>query len=568
MGTAASLLRPLPPLVAALSLVLAACQSQPPAAAPPINAAPTLAAQPAATTAVAQRPTAAAGAPTTTSAAAPGGTVTIGVDQEPPTMDPEASPSAITFYITSSVGETLLYLDENEKIQPWLAQSYEVSEDARSFTFHLRNDVTFQDGTPFNAAAVKWNLDRVVDPNYKAGSALPQLTGYQGTDVVDDYTAVVHFKDPFVPFLVYAGSPSIPMVSPTATQKQGDQVNQTPVMSGPYKIDEWVPKDHITISRWDGYKRRAPWSDHDGAGYLDKVIWKFIPEPGTRAATVESGETQAATVLTPQDLPRLQSEGLQIVSKPWVGMPFMMFLTVTHPPTDDINVRQAVEYGIDRDALIKALYQGIGQKAIGPLTAVMLDDPSLHSLYPYDTAKAGQLLDQSGWTPGADGIRTKNGQRLSLSLNAIDYGGGPDQSTELIQGQLRQIGMDVSIKAQARPPWYEDNYHCANNAMELFLRSSELDVLDAAFDSANVGGNFAWSCQKDSQIDSMLQQGRQQTDAAKRQQLYLQIEQKLMDQALVVPLVDQLSVFALRPNVSGLKFSGNSYPLVTDMTVK
>jgi peptide/nickel transport system substrate-binding protein len=572
MATAAGFIRvrALPPALAALCLVLAACQSQPPAAAPPAAAPTAGGAAAAKPTSPGAQPTSAGGTATstTTGTAKQGGTLTIGLDQEPPTMDPEASPSAITFYLTSSVGETLLYVDQNRKIQPWLAQSYEVSSDARTFTFHLRNDVTFQDGTPFNAAAVKWNLDRVVDPNYKAGSALAQLTGYQGTDTPDDYTAVVHFKDPFVPFLIYAGSPYLPMVSPTATQQQGDQVNQTPVMSGPYKIDEWVPKDHISMSRWDGYKRRAPWSDHDGSGYLDQVVWKFIPEAGTRSATVESGETQAATVLTPQDVPRLQSEGMQIMSTPWVGMPFMMFLTATQPPTDDVNVRQAVEYGIDRDALVSALYQGIGQKAIGPLTAIMLDDPSLHALYPHDVAKAGQLLDESGWTPGSDGIRTKNGQRLTFSLNAIDYGGGPDQSNELIQGQLRQVGMDVSIKAQARPPWYEDNYHCANNGMELFLRSGELDVLDAAFDSTNVGGNFNWSCVKDSEIDSMLHQGRQETDATKRQQLYLQIEQKLMDQALVVPLVDQLSVFALRPNVSGLKFNGNSYPLLTDVSMK
>lgn len=579
MRLATCLVRPLRPttrtlalkltLSLAFSLGLAACQSQPPSApvapaAPPAST--TAPAAPVATGGAAGQPTAAS----TTAAAAPGqgGSVSIGLDQEPPTLDPEASPSAITFYITSSVGETLLYVDENRQLKPWLAQSWEVSDGGKTFTFKLRGDVTFQDGTPFNAAAVKWNLDRVVDPNYKAGSALPQLTGYQGTDVVDDTTARVRFKDPFVPFLIYAGSPYLPMLSPTATQQQGDQVNQTPVMSGPFKIDEWVAKDHVTLSRWAGYTRRAPWSEHDGPPYLDKVIWKFIPEAGTRAATVESGETQMATVLTPQDLPRLQSEGLQIVSKPWVGMPFMMFLTTSRPPTDDVHVRQAVEYGIDRDAIVASLYQGIGQKAIGPLTAIMVDDPSLRAYYPHDAAKAGQLLDQAGWTLGADGIRTKNGQRLEFSLNAIDYGGGPDQSNELIQGQLRQIGMDVKIKAQARPPWYEDNYHCANNGMELFLRSGELDVLYAAFASSNVGGNFNWSCLKDTEIDSLLNQGRQETDAAKRTQLYLQVEQKLMDQAAVVPLVDQLSVFALRPNVSGLKFTGNTYPLLTDVSVK
>jgi peptide/nickel transport system substrate-binding protein len=535
--------------IAALSVVLAACQSQPtaaPAAAPPQATPAQAAANP----------------------AAQGGTITIGVDQEPPTLDPEASPSAITYYITSSVGETLLYLDENRDLKPWLAEAWEVGDGGRSFTFKLRKDVTFQDGTPFNAAAVKWNLDRVIDPNYKAGGALGQLTGYQGSDVVDDYTVRVRFSDPFVPFLVYAGSPNLQMVSPTATQQQGDQVNQTPVMSGPYKIDEWVPKDHVTISRWAGYKRRAPWSDRDSPGYLDRVVWKFIPEGGTRTATLESGETQMATVFTPQDLQRLKTEGLQVVSKPWVGAPYMMMLTTTRPPTDDLQVRQAILYAVDRDALVAALYDGIGKKAVAPLTTVMLDDPSLQGLYPHDAAKAGQLLDQAGWTMGADGIRTKNGQRLEFSLNAIDYGGGPDQSNELLQGQLRQVGMDVKIKAQARPPWYEDNYHCANNGMTLFLRSGELDGLYALYHSSNVGANFNWSCLKDPEVDQLLQQGRQEADAAKRKQIYLQLEQKLMDMAVVVPLVDQLSVFAMRPNVSGLKFTGNTYPVVTDLIVQ
>jgi peptide/nickel transport system substrate-binding protein len=562
-------MRSVPAALAALTLVLAACQSQPtvapgPSATQVSQPAPAAQSQPTIATNAATAPAAQA----TAAKPAAGGTLTIGLDQEPPTLDPEASPSAITFYVTSSVGETLLYLDENRELKPWLAESWEVADGSKAFTFKLRTDVTFQDGTPFNAAAVKWNFDRVVDPNFKAGAALAQLTGYQGSDIVDDYTVRVRFKDPFVPFLLYAGSPYLPMVSPAATQKQGDQVNQTPVMTGPYKIDEWVPKDHVTVSRWDGYKRRAPWSDHDGPGYLDKVIWKFIPEGGTRAATVESGETQMATVFTPQDLQRLQAAGLQVVSKPWVGAPLMMMLTTTQPPTDDPKVRQAILYAVDRDALVSALYQGIGKKAVAPLTSVMLDDPSLQALYPHDSAKASQLLDQAGWTKGSDGIRTKNGQRLEFSLNAIDYGGGPDQSNELLQGQLRQAGMDVKIKAQARPPWYEDNYHCASNGMTLFLRSGELDALYALYHSSNVGANFNWSCLKDAEVDKLLEQGRQEADPAKRKQVYLQLEQQLMDMAVVVPLVDQLSVFAMRPNVSGLKFTGNSYPLITDVNMK
>ena len=149
------------------------------------------------------------------------------------------------------------------------------------------------------------------------------------------------------------------MLSPTATQKQGDQVNQTPVMSGPYKVDEWVPKDHITVSRWDGYKRRAPWSDHDGPGYLDKVIWKFIPEARHPRGDGRVRRDADGDGLTPQDLPRLQSQGCRSRSKPWVGMP-------VHDVADDdpaahgrFKVRQAIEYG-SIGTRWSALYQGIG----------------------------------------------------------------------------------------------------------------------------------------------------------------------------------------------------------------
>jgi peptide/nickel transport system substrate-binding protein len=127
------------------------------------------------------------------------------------------------------------------------------------------------------------------------------------------------------------------------------------------------------------------------------------------------------------------------------------------------------------------------------------------------------------------------------------------------------VGIDVKIKAQARPPWYEDNYHCANNGMIFFLRGGDLDTLYGLYGSANVGTNFNWSCLKDPQVDALLEQGRQEGDPSKRKQVYLQLEKKLMDMAVVAPLVDQLSVFVLRPNLSGLKFTGYSYPVITEL---
>lgn len=515
-------------------------------------------------------PSAAATGTTAKATPAPtkGGTVTVGVDQEPPTMDPHASPSAITFYITASTAESLLYLTETRELKPSLAQKWEVSNNGTTFTFTLRDDVKFQDDTPFNAAAVKWNFDRIVDPNFKAGGALSALSGYQGTDTPDDTTAVVTFKDPFAPFLTYAAGGTLAFISPTATPKQGDQVNFTPVMSGPYKVSEYTPKQQVTITRWDGYTRQAPWSSQAGPGYLDKVIWKFIPESGTRTATVQSGETQIATVIPSQDLPRFESsQDFSVVKRPWTGAPRIWLLNVTLAPTDDVKVRQAINYAVNKDAIVNTVYKGTGTKAIAPMTRVMLDDPSLEQYYPFDPNKAKQVLDEAGWK-GDSGIRQKDGTPLKLVLNAIDYGGGPEQTVILLQGQLRDVGIDVQIKAQARPPWYEDNYRGATNGPVMFLRSGDLDGLYALFHSSNVGGNFNWSMLKDADVDKLLVQGRQETDPAKRKAVYLELEKKLMDMAVSVPMVDELSVWVLRSNVSGIKFNGYTYPVITDMSVK
>lgn len=481
-------------------------------------------------------------------------------------MDPHASPSAITYYITASTGESLLYLTADRQLKPWLAASYEVAPDGKAVTFKLNKGITFQDGTPFNAQAVKWNFDRIVDPNFKAGGALAALGPYAGTDVVDDATVKVNFKQPFAPFLINAAGGTLAMISPEGTKKQGDAVNDTPIMSGPYKITEWVKKSHITIQRWDGYNRRLPWADHDGPGYLDSVTWKVIPEAGTRVTTVESGETQLATVIPAQDLPRLESSKDFTIARPaWVGTPRIWLLTVDKPPTDDLKVRQAINYACNKDAIVDTIYKGLGTKAVAPLTRIMLDDPAFDGAYPFDQTKARQLLDQAGWTVGAGGIREKGGQKLSLVLNAIDYGGGPEPLVPLLQGQLRDVGIDMQIKAQARPPWYEDNYKCATNGPVMFLRSGDYDGLFSLFHSSNVGGNFNWSCLKDPAMDKLLEQGRQEMDPAKRKQIYVTIEKQLLDMAVTLPMVDELSVWAARAANRGLTFNGFTYPIITEI---
>ncbi len=471
--------------------------------------------------------------------------------------------------MTSSVFETLLYLDRERKIQPYLAESYEASGDGKVYTFRLRKDVKFSDGTPFNAEAVKFNFDRIVDPSYKPGGSLAALAGYERTEVVDEFTARVSFKSPNAPFLIYAAGGTLGMMSPTATKAQSaEQVAQVPVGSGPFKIKELIASDHATLVRNDGYNRRAPWSDHEGPAYLDEIYFKFVPEGATRATTLESGESQLIHNIPPQTLGRFEGNaGFKIDKPAYVGTPRFAALNVKLFPTDDPAVRKAIMYATNKEAIINNSYKGVGTVGHAPLTAGTLDNSQFKGLYPYSPDQAKKTLEDAGWKAGADGIRTKDGKRLELVLNAIDPGAGIDNYIQLLQAQWREVGIDVKIKAQARAPWYEDNYKCANNAVPLFLRSGDWDGMFSLFHSSTIGTNFNFSCYSNPEVDKLLADGKAQTDPEKRQQIYLEASKKVMDDAVFLPLVDELSVWSYKTTVSGLVYNGYTYPLFSDVSI-
>jgi peptide/nickel transport system substrate-binding protein len=153
-------------------------------------------------------------------------------------------------------------------------------------------------------------------------------------------------------------------------------------------------------------------------------------------------------------------------------------------------------------------------------------------------------------------------------LNAIEYGGGPDPTAQLIQSSLREVGIDLKIKAQARPPFYEDNYRCATHGPVMFLRATDPDALYSLFHSSMVGQNFNWSCYKNAKADQLLEQGRKESDPVKRRAVYLELSKLLLDDAASVPLVDELAVWAFRSGVEGTKYNFNAYPVLSDTFIR
>jgi peptide/nickel transport system substrate-binding protein len=230
---------------------------------------------------------------------------------------------ASTFQLLSSVTESLLYLTPEGKLLPWLAESWDTSPDGTTFTFRLRKDVTFQHGEPLTAAVVKWNFDRIVDPNFKAGPAITALAEYCGAEVLDEHTIKVQLKRPNAHFPISVAHGVLSFVSPKAVRAREEQFGQRPVGTGVFAVEEYVSKDHVTLVR-NPQNNRTPLG---GAR-------------GTRVITVETGETQMIYAVPTQDLSRLETNPhKRIETMPWPGVPVSMYLNVKKPPTDELAAR-------------------------------------------------------------------------------------------------------------------------------------------------------------------------------------------------------------------------------------
>jgi len=336
-------------------------------------------------------------------AAAKGGTLVYGSWQSPDNLDAQVSGLQATMAIATQIHDPLLRQKQGDpKIYPGLAQSCKVSADAKEYTFFLRKGIKFHDGSPFNAQAVKFSLDRAVNPETRSIVARGALGPYDSCEVVDDYTVKVKFKKPFAGFLNMCCTSYVPILSPAAVKKWGDQYQFHVTGTGPFMVKEYVPDDHLTLIRNPAYNWGPEW-DHKGPAYLDGVTYKFIPEDLTRISTLKTGETNVVDAIRSHDLPDLKKDAkLKVSITPVAGAPWIMLLNYQKPPTSEKEVRLAVEYAIDRETLCSLLYEGTNEPHYSPIEKITLGyDPEIDKIYSYDPEKSMQILEDAGWKEGS-----------------------------------------------------------------------------------------------------------------------------------------------------------------------
>jgi peptide/nickel transport system substrate-binding protein len=550
---------------AVTSIGLAACSSPAPAAptaapaakptTPP--AAPTAAPAAAPTTAAAAAPTPAAAAkPTVAPAAATapsGGTLVYGLNGDfDDTLDPQVTNFDTSIRVTLNVCEPLVWEPEPGKFMPALAEKWDVSPDATVYTFNLKKGVKFHDGTPFNGAAVKFTFDRVVDPATKAGQSHDQLGPYDHTEVVDDYTIKVVMKQPYAPLLTNLNG-YLGIVSPTAVQKMGmADFARHPVGTGPFMFSEWVNKDHVTLVRNPDYNWGSSMFKNTGPAHLDQVTFKIIPEPSVRSGTLKTGETQLIDEVDPLEYPTLSGDkNFSIIQKGQPGSGWILMLNGTSTGAiADPAVRQAMEYAVDRDGVNQSVFQGLNKPAWSPLMRpTFAYDPSTESVYSFDPDKARSILDAAGWTPGVDGIRAKGGQRLEIAFPIISRP-RDNAMAESVQASLHDVGIDLKVdpleRAAAREAYQQNRYDISF----MWFSYGDPDVLRTLFHSANVGA-FNRSKYRVPEVDKLLEDAAGSTDPNHRADVYKQIQQRVLKDTAIVPLVDTIVYNAKRASVQG-----------------
>ncbi|MBP2261893.1 peptide/nickel transport system substrate-binding protein [Pseudomonas sp. BP8] len=504
-----------------------------------------------------------------------GGTLRVSAASDAGSFDIHALSHGNMQWLGRMLFDCLVYQAEDGTLTPWLAKSWEISADGLTYTFHLRDDVTFSDGEVFNAEAVRLNLEHMRDPATKSPLAAAYIAPFFKGRVVDAFTFEATLREPYAPFLDVLSQAWLGMISPRQIREAPRTIATRPIGSGPFVLDNYVRDQGASFARRDGYDWAPPAINHRGAAYLQRIELSYVPEAMIRYTSLDAGDSDMALDAPPQNAAAIRANPqLTLRSRIRKGNPARSItFNVERAPFDDVRVRQALAKAIDRDGL--AWISGFGEfLAKGDFLAVNTPgyDPVARDALAFDPAEANRLLDAAGWTGrDAAGFRTRAGQRLQATLLTYDNPAFPANVSVAVQADLRKIGFDMAIEVlpltrvmQLRYAGSFDaiggGYWHTNTADGLFILYHSQAIPSAKMIGQNVG-HF-----RDATLDQYLGEARRSTDPDLRRSLYRKAQQRLGETVPAVPSVESQMLLAYRKAVGGVLFDGShNVPLFTSV---
>jgi peptide/nickel transport system substrate-binding protein len=451
----------------------------------------------------------------------------VGQIAEPKSLDPHVVTALSDFRILVNVYDGLVrYKDETLEPEPALAESWEISDDGLTYTFRLREGISFHDGTPFNAEAVKFNFDRMLDENnpFHDTGPFPLAFFFQAVDTVtaqDDTTVVFKLKAPYAPFLSNLAYPTGLIVSPAAVKQYGQDFGRHPSGTGPFKFASWDSNVSVVLTRNEDY-----W---DGAPPLETVVYRPITDANTRVAEMLSGGIDLMVEVPPDNLGQFRKNAAYAVYEKAGPHLWFLILNAKEGPFADKRARQAVNYAINKDALVNNVLQGTALVAAGPTPPAFAwaYDKALKP-YPHDPEKAKALLAEAG----AEGAE--------LTFYVTDGGSGmlePVTMGTAIQADLAEVGLKVKIETYEWNAYLgEVNGGLAGKAdmAEMAWMTNDPDTLPylalrtEAFPDK---GGFNSGYYSNPEVDALLEQARTSTDQDERARLYKKMQEIVHDDA-------------------------------------
>lgn len=491
---------------------------------------------------------------TTNLAQQPGGELVFAVNREADMLDLHVGSSRYDLVVAAQIYDTYLLLTEDGKYIPWLAEEVTANENLTAYTIRLRPGVTFHDGTPLNAEAVAFNFDRIVAPETRSAAAIGDMGPYSHTEIVDDLTVIVHFRQPYPGFFTAlsgwrSGSPH----SPTAIQADPEGYRFAPVGTGPFRFVEWVQGNRIVLERNPDYAWPKPGSINEGPAYLDRIVFRTIAEDASRVFSLRSGEIDGLLRLPPQDLASFENDpNFNVTRATLPGSGVILVVNAGKPPTDDLAFRQALLHVVSPELISRVGYFDAWPPHTGsvlsPTNPGFMD---LSDLFPFDLERAAQLLDEAGWIPGPDGIRVKNGNRAVL-----DYIGFPSPETtrtmELIQSLLEPLGIGLNIRQLESGAIQRARQAGEHHLAHLTFIYTDAHFLRTLFHSENIGTGWNFIHYADPELDSLLEAIQVEPDLEKRMELIADAQRHMLEQGYVIPTVFQHTINVFRNSVNGV----------------
>lgn len=491
--------------------------------------------------------------PGTTDSAEPvqGGTLRFTLDRDPVCLDPHQSALTASLAVTRGVVDSLTDQDpETGEITPWLAESWEISEDLTTFTFTLREGLLLQDGSTLDAQVVADNFQHILDLGALSSFGAGYVRGLTDIEVLDDLVVELAFDAPNAQFLQATSTPTLGILAASSLELEPGELctGEGLVGSGPFTVVDYQPDNSVRVEAWEDYDQASALRGHTGRAYLDAIDYSIASESSVRTGLLTSGQSDAVFTVAPQDEQALVDAGFQIISHVNEGFPYHLYANTENPILAETAVRQAIQIGFDRQEITDSVLtptHGVVSGALSDTNPFYIDQSDALA---YDPDRARELLDDAGWVPGDDGIRVKDGTRLSLRV--FFYQGHQDV-LQLVQARLVEIGIELELREVDSVTGSELQ---AAGDYDLFQTSgtrADADLLRARFLPS--GANYL-HLPPDHELEELLTAQAAEGDWDARFELVRQAQEILINDGYEIPLYLYVIVVGAAENVHGLGF--------------